>query len=302
VKLKAIEIALNIFTACRILSPRMPKIVIAPEWENRLRDHHLLTVADVYGLQDDTQIIKRSDSSEVRRVILQSEDQNATLIIKKYWVTKQSQLWSGFCRGTFLGRSKVRQEFENLVRLREWGLDAPTPVAYGEDRRRRWLLRSFLITECVVEPLPLDLFIREYLPSLPTEESRRTRLALINRLADHTRHLHSHGFVHHDYYWRNIILTGQSLDYFFLIDAHRGGRWLPWTGRLSRAKDLATLDAPAPRFFRRTERLRFFLRYAGHPALDDTDKKLIRLTLKIAAPLRERQYRRVQRAKDIAGR
>ena len=279
----------------------MPKIVIAPEWENLLRAHRLLTVADVYGLKDDSQIIKRSDSSEVRRVILRSGDRTYTVIIKKYWATKQSQLWSGFWRGTFLARSKIRREFENLGRLRAWGIDAPTPVASGEERRCRWLWRSFLITESVAEPLPLDLFIRDYLPSLPIEEGRRTRQELIHCLADYTRRLHSHRFVHHDYFWRNIILTGKNLSHFFLIDAHKGGLWPPWAERASRAKDLATLDAPAPKCFRRTERLRFFLRYVWHLSLTADDKKLIRLTLKIAAPLRERQYRRVQRAQRITG-
>ncbi len=277
----------------------MPKIVIAPERKNLLRAHHLLTIADVYGLKDDRQIIKHSDSSEVRRVILQDTGRSYTLIIKKYWITKQSQLWSGFWRGTFLGRSKVRQEFENLVRLRGWGLDAPAPVAYGEDRRGRWLVRSFLITESVVEPVPLDVFIRDYLPSLPTAENRRARRELVQRLADYTRRLHRHRFVHHDYFWRNIILTGRGLNHFFLIDAHRGGVWKPWAEQASRAKDLATLDAPAPHFFRRTERLRFFLRYVGHSAMTSDDKGLIRHALKIAAPLRERQYRRVRRAQGI---
>jgi tRNA A-37 threonylcarbamoyl transferase component Bud32 len=122
---------------------------------------------------------------------------------------------------------------------------------------------------------------------------------LVLRLADYTRRLHSHRFVHHDYFWRNIILTGKDLTRFFLIDAHKGTPWRSWAEWPSRAKDLATLDAPAPRFYRQTERLRFFLRYSGHPSLTAEDKKLIRLVLKMAAPLRERQYRRVERARPI---
>ena len=279
----------------------MPKIVTTPEWDALLSANHLRTVVDVYELNDEAQIIKRSDSSEVRRVVLQAGDHAHTLIIKKYWVTKPSQLWSGFWRGTFLGRSKVRREFENLERLRNRGLDAPTPVAYGEERRCRWLLRSFLISECVAEPMSLDLFIRDHLPSLPVEERRRARRELVQRLAEYTQRLHTQGFVHQDYFWRNIILTGKRLTRFFLIDAHKGRPWPLWAEMSGGAKDLATLDAPAPQFFRRTERLRFFLSYVGHPSLNGDDKKLIRLVLKIAAPLRERQYRRVQSAQRIPG-
>jgi hypothetical protein len=65
----------------------------------------------------------------------------------------------------------------------------------------------------------------------------------------------------------------------------------------SRAKDLATLDAPAPGFFRRTERLRFFLRYRGHATLANEDKKLIDLVLRVAEPMRATQLRRVANAR-----
>jgi hypothetical protein len=60
---------------------------------------------------------------------------------------------------------------------------------------------------------------------------------------------------------------------------------------------LATLDAPAPWFFRRTERLRFFLRYRRHPHLTAADKKLLRRVLKLAEPLREKQLGRVRRGR-----
>lgn len=280
----------------------MPKVVTTPDWDALLNAHNLDTVAGVCALNTGPQIIKRGESSEVLRLELHGDMQSHTVIIKKYWITKPSQLWSGFWRGTFLGRSKVRREFENLARLRELGMDAPAPVAYGEERRCRWLMRSFLISECVAEPTPLDLFIRDYLPALPVEERRRTRRELIDRLADYTRRLHSHSFVHHDYFWRNIILTGKNLAHFFLIDAHKGGPWRSWAEQASRAKDLATLDAPAPHFFRRTERLRFFLRYVGQDSLTTEDKKLVRRALRIASPLRERQYRRVERAHCLTAR
>ena len=56
--------------------------------------------------------------------------------------------------------------------------------------------------------------------------------------------------------------------------------------------DLAALDSPAPHFFRRAERLRFFLLYRNHRKLDAGDKSLLRLVLRLAEPLRERQLRR----------
>jgi hypothetical protein len=115
-------------------------------------------------------------------------------------------------------------------------------------------------------------------------------------LADYTRRLHDHRFVHHDYFWRNIILTGDSLEHFHLIDAHKGRRWRLWEANRCRAKDLATLDAPAPPFFRRTDRLRFLLAYCGHARLTPADKRLIRWTVRLAEPMRSKQLMRVRTA------
>ena len=267
------------------------KTVIAPGWEAWLHQHGLDSVGGVYRL-DSGEPIKRSGSVEVRRVHLGAGSTARTVFIKKYWIGKLSQLWSGMFRGTLFGRAKARGEYENLARLRDWQLDAPEPVAYGEERRAGWLLRSFLISESVPEPTPLHEFIRDRLPVLPAKARRHTRRALIENLARYTRRLHERGFVHHDYFWRNILLSGGDLTRFFLIDAHKGRSWRPGEAQQCRAKDLAALDAPAPNFFRRTERLRFFLQYRGHRRLDAEDKALLRLALKLAGPMREKQLQR----------
>ena len=192
--------------------------------------------------------------------------------------------------------SKARREFNNLNLLRACGLDAPAGIAFGEERRAGFVVRAFLISEGVANPQPLDLLIRDWLPIQPTSEQRHWRAELIRRLADYTRRLHAQRFVHHDYFWRNIILTGTSLEHFALIDAHKGRVWPAWAEQRSRAKDLATLDAPAPAFFRRTERMRFLLAYLGKKKLAAADKEFLRRVSAIAEPLRDRQLRRVREA------
>ena len=266
--------------------------VIAPGFQALLHEHHLDSVEAVYQCSAGD-IITRSGSTEVRRITLGSGAQSETLFIKKYWVNKPSQLWRGMFRGTFFGCSKVRREYANLARLRDMGLDAPARVAFGEERKAGWLVRSYLISQGVPAPTTLHQFIRDQLPALCGEEARQARQALIENLALSTRRLHEHHFVHHDYFWRNILLNGLSLEHFFLIDAHKGRIWHSWSDGHARACDLASLDAPAPYFFRRAERLRFFLRYRNHRRLDDQDKALIRESLRLAAPMRENQLRRV---------
>ena len=193
------------------------------------------------------------------------------------------------------GTTRVRREFENLQRLRDWGLNAPTPVAYSEERRFAWLVRSSLLTEGVPAPVGLDLFIRDHLPSLPPDEQKKQRRELIHRLAEITRRLHEHRFCHHDFFWRNVVLAEGRLDRIYVLDMPRGYVWRD--SLLGRAIDLAALDAPAIPFFRRTDRLRFYLAYMRHNRLTREDKKLIRTALKLAEPARKRQLRHVRSSK-----
>lgn len=265
---------------------------ITPGYESLLREHCLDSVDAVYQCAAGD-IITRSGSTEVRKVILGSGVKSETFFIKKYWISRPQQLWSGMFRGTLFGCPKARREYQNLALLRTMGLDAPEPVAFGEERKGGWLVRSCLISKSVPTPLPLHHFIRDHLPTLRGAEAKQTRRTLIDNLALYTRRMHEHRFVHHDYFWRNILLVGLSLEHFYLIDAHKGRVWRSRSADRVRASDLASLDAPAPHFFRRSERLRFFLRYRDHQTLDEQDKALIRESLRLAAPMRERQLKRV---------
>ena len=274
---------------------RTDKMVVHPEWQGLLKTHGLDTVSGVYE-SSAGRAIASSGTTEVREIELAGADAKCprVLFIKRYWFPSFASRWNGALRGTLLGRSKVRREFDNLAWLRAHGFDAPQPVAWGEERGGGWLTRSLLISEGIPEPLALSKFIRDLLPSRPAS----TRRECIERLAALTRRLHEQRFVHHDLFWRNIILTGESLDRFALIDAHKGRVWRAGAERRSRAADLAALDAPAPWFFRRTERLRFFLLYRGHARLSPADKALLRATLRLAEPMRERQLARVTGGKQ----
>jgi RIO-like serine/threonine protein kinase len=190
----------------------------------------------------------------------------------------------------------VRREFENLQRIRDLGLDAPEPVAFGEERRRGWLTRSYLISAGVPDPCSLDVYLREDIAARPRAQQAIARIELINRLADYARRMHEQHFVHHDFFWRNILLSEGSLAHFYLIDSHQGDCWKTGEGWRFRVQDLAALDAPAPAFFRRTERLRFFLKYRGLGRLSALDKRRLRQIVATADRQRARELRRVQMA------
>lgn len=268
--------------------------VIAPGWERLLQACRLDSVEALYALPEGV-TLKHGSSTQLCRLDLPDAEPPRTLFIKKYWYPTLRKCISGASRGTLFGIPKVQREYQNLNNLRNWGLDAPAPVAYGLERVGGWLRRSVLVSDGVPEACSLDLFIRDHLPTLIGPTQQATRGELIAQLANYTARMHAHRFVHHDFFWRNILLTSHSLSRFFVIDSHKGRCWRNSAQR-NRAKDLATLDAPAPTYFRRTERLRFFLRYVAHARLTAADKTLLRLTLRMAAPLREDQVARVRSA------
>lgn len=265
----------------------------APGWEVRLRAAGLETFEPAFLCEQGT-VVRRSGSSEVRRVEIEVAGARQVLFLKKSWVTRWAQLRSRVFRGMFFGASQVRREFANLERLHTWQLTEATPVAFGEERRAGWLWRSFLITTGIPEPMSVDAFIRDVLPRLPGAAGRSGRHELLRQVARLTRVLHARQFTHGDLYWRNLVIADNDPAQLSLIDMPRGRQHLRELGIAARAADLAALDAPAPWFFRRTERLRFLLDYRQTRRLDADGKKLIRQVLKLAEPMRRKQLAHVQ--------
>ena len=88
-------------------------------------------------------------------------------------------------------------------------------------------------------------------------------------------------------------MSKEQFDRFWVIDAHKGCQW-HLRERHARATDLAALDAPAIPYFSRTERLRFFLAYCGRERLDSEARQLLRMTLRLAEPMRGKQRKRIE--------
>lgn len=268
------------------------RLVVRNGWETLLRQRGLSGLREIFAC-DEGVVVRSGTGSEVRRIEWQVNGRTQVFFLKKNWLAVPAHYRSRLLRGTIFGKTRVRREYENLLRLQEWGLTVPTPIAFGEERQRRWLVRSFLLTEGLTESIGLDVFIRDVLPTLDPRMRREQRRRLVLNLAAVTRKMHAHQFTHRDLHWRNIMLARGSVDDICVLDTPRGRRWL--RAATGRALDLAALDAPAPTYFRRTERLRFFLAYLGHARLTPADKRLLRLVLKLAAPQRQRQLRHVRR-------
>jgi tRNA A-37 threonylcarbamoyl transferase component Bud32 len=159
-----------------------------------------------------------------------------------------------------------RQAAERIARH---GICTPQTVACGEEWGLLWERRSFLMTEEVPNAEALERQLPACFAGTPTPERLRTRREFIRRLAVFVRRFHDTGYRHRDLYFSHIFHspTGE----FYLIDLARASR--PIRQRRFQIKDLAQVHYSAPAAsFSRTDRLRFYLAYAGRRRLTRRDR------------------------------
>ena len=190
---------------------------------------------------------------------------------RRYYVKRYHR--AGKYLRRFVGRSRIRAEWENLLQLRRWGIATPPVVGYGE-RRTAQGFRGALITAEL--PGTLDL------ATLAARDDVRLRdgawLDRVGRqLAAATRTLHRHGFAHNDLKWRNLLVDNNGRLSF--IDCPAGRHWRGALLRYRVIKDLACLDKVAKRQLSRSRRLRFYLDYLDEPRLRRQDKTQLRKLL-----------------------
>jgi len=101
------------------------------------------------------------------------------------------------------------------------------------------------------------------------------------QLADATRRMHDERFAHNDLKWRNLLVDEAGK--LFFIDCPSGAFWRGPFLRYRVVKDLACLDKLARVHLSRSQRLRFYLRYAGRARLTAADKRRIRRILRFFA-------------------
>ncbi|SFP75873.1 Lipopolysaccharide kinase (Kdo/WaaP) family protein [Geopseudomonas sagittaria] len=187
--------------------------------------------------------------------------------VKQYWgAGKGLRRW--------LGRPRVKAEWQNLRLFAKWGIPTAPVVAWGLERRFGCFARGALITAELADTEDLAALARNHDPRL----QQRDWLDKVSRqLAEVTRLMHQHGFAHNDLKWRNLLVDeGGDL---YLIDCPTGSFW--WGPLLDYRiiKDLACLDKVAKYHLPRTRRLRFYLQYRGRQRLSANDKRRVRKIL-----------------------
>ena len=194
----------------------------------------------------------------------------------KHYVGDRPGARSWFGLRTLVAPIRVEREWENLQHFADWGIPTARVVACGLQRSLGRFQRGALVTEEL--PQTRDL------AALAREDDRRLKdpawvAAVSRQLAAATRNMHARRFVHNDLKWRNLLVDDALVPTLHFIDCPTGGFWLGPFLTYRKIKDLACLDKLAKYHLSRTQRLRFYLDYAGHGRLDAADKRTIRRVL-----------------------
>ncbi len=186
-----------------------------------------------------------------------SEVQRLRLDGKTYYLKLYCE--AGERLSKYLGKSKVRREWENLTAFKQWGLSAAKIVVRGEQPIGLLRRRGVLITEGVDESVDLAELAKQSSPLLNSSE---WIAAVIEQVAEAARIMHDHSFAHNDLKWRNILVSGPDHQpVITLIDCPAGRYWRwPWF-EYRRIKDLACLDKVAKYALTETQRLAFIRCY-----------------------------------------
>jgi hypothetical protein len=238
----------------------MASWTLMPEYGALRQD--LGSLAAVFALQG-----RQLTSDPLSEVILIERD-GVRYYVKRYW-------GAGKGLRRYIGRPRVKAEWQNLKNFAKWGIPTAPIVAYGLERRGGAFVRGALITR--------ELEQTRDLAAMANSSDERLRDAgwvdgISRQLARATRTLHDHHFAHNDLKWRNLLVNEQAE--LFLIDCPTGSFWWGPFLRYRVIKDLACLDKVASKVLTRSQRLRFFLQYRGRERLSVGDKRRVRQIVK----------------------
>ncbi|MCB1615765.1 MAG: heptose kinase [Pseudomonadales bacterium] len=238
---------------------------VTNEYKNSPIARYFSDLAMAYELRG--QLVSKDPRSQVQKCHFEG----------RHFYVKQYHASGKYLR-KYLGASRVRTEWENLVLFRQWGIPVPKVVAYGEEKCFGKFVRGVLVTEELENSMDMESLVRQS-PELFAD--RDWFFSLIKKLARHVRTIHQHRFAHNDLDWRNILVVNDNNQpELFFFDSPAGRFW--WLSPLLEyrvVKDLAHLDKVARQFLSPQQRLRFYYLYTGASRLSKADKKRVRKIL-----------------------
>lgn len=216
------------------------------------------------------------------------------VFVKRYRYDRLEQRLKQAMRGTLLGISRGRREFEFLNEMRRRQVPTVRPIACGDRYGLAFLRASFLITEGVTGYQSLDLFAIQTLRRKPMPRAQRQ--ALIEALAATIRQMHEAGVRHGGLFWRNILIRvdADGTFSFLMIDPDTHGRFTD--ARIPEADavaDLGEVVASAIGLGVRAGLKPFMKAYFQVPRLTADHRRLVAKILTVARELAPSERRRM---------
>lgn len=228
---------------------------------------HLDAAFSVHGEQ-----VTQDSIGRVLRVTIESH----RYYVKQYRGNGKNlkKRWFGL-RG-LIAPLRIVTEYQNLLAFQAWGIPTANLVAYGYERKFGFFSRGVLVTREIPEATDLAKLAGN---CTPLSTHRVWFRSVIAQVAGIARTLHTHGFVHNDLKWRNLLVSDGASPKVHLIDCPSGRIWWGPFLQYRIIKDLACLDKVAKYHLSRTQRLRFYLDYLQQPRLRPEDKRNLRKIL-----------------------
>jgi hypothetical protein len=243
-------------------------------FEKAIKQMGLDSIDAIFVFSGGQTLSKATLAKHRSRIRFETKNPAATLFLKRYENTPalaQIKNWLGHRRIA----STMFYDLDPAQKLAAAGINTPQTVCYGSQRGILFEKRSFIITK----QIPGESLERLLPPCFAdtSKDNLKARRKFINSLAEFARRFHATGYHHRDFYLAHIFHYDGV---FYLIDLQRAFRPLLFSERY-RIKDIAQLSYSAPKqYFSRTDRLRFYLTYAGKKRLEEKDKSFIRAVVK----------------------
>lgn len=189
---------------------------------------------------------------------------------KSYYV--KAYFASGRYLRRYLGRSRVKAEWENLLYFESLGLPTARLVAFGEQKSLFGQRQGIMVTEEIPDTLDLANLVARQDPLL---EDKEWLFKVICQVADMVRLLHADNFIHGDLKWRNILVKLSGEPHVYFIDCPIGRKYPEFLKERGIVKDLACLDKVAKYHLSTRSRLCFYRRYTNKSKINLEDKHRI---------------------------
>jgi hypothetical protein len=266
-----------------------PDFWISPDFADDMKAMGLDSLESVFAFQGGKALVKKELTCWRNRMEFFLPGKNIRCFLKRYDhppISVQLRNWFDH------GRRAMTAEYDVLpcMPLNQSGIGTYQPIAYGGRWNGLWEEKSFAIVREIPDAGSLETKLPACFALPQSGQNRRQRQDFIDHLADFARRFHATGFCHRDLYLCHIFRSSDNT--LSLIDLQRAfipkwfrGRWI--------LKDLSQLYYSCPGdVISRTDRLRFYLRYAQKDTLAARDRRFIRRLKRRAWLMADRDIRR----------